>query len=296
MSDWIPLCICPQDCLPRAGVFLSGSGSNAEKLLTDLASRSPRPLEIPVLITDAPETSRARELGKQFGIPVIECDIRKFYQERGETRVSILTPRGQEIREEWTQTLLEAIAPHQLDFGVFAGFVPLTNLTASLTCLNVHPGDLTYEKDGRRLFVGLHTIPVERAILEGLDYLRSSVLIVEPYSGQGDSMDNGLLLGVSQKVPIDFGGYSREQLQAIADARPAKRPKGGWNDPLEEIATRNQDNLKRHGDWTLLPPVVREFAAGSYETDGYGGLYFRGTPVKTVEFLPDGSFQLIQNM
>ncbi len=275
--------------VPNAGVFLSGGGSNAEKLLETLSASERPPVRVPALITDAPETSRARELGRRFGIPVVECDIRQFYRERGEARVSILTPRGQQIREEWTAALREAVRPLALDFGVFAGFVPLTNLTAELTCLNVHPGDLTYEKDGRRLLVGLHTVPVERAILEGLEYLRSSVLIVEPYSGQGDSMDNGLLLGVSGKVPIDFAGHSREQLRECAARRPEKRPKGGWNDSLEQVALANQDNLKRHGDWIVLPQVVAEFARGHYTTDANGGLLYLGTPVKTVQFAEDGS-------
>ena len=288
MTELLPLFQQPTGRLPNAGVFLSGSGSNAEKLLEALEACPQPPLRIPALVTDSPETSRAREIGSAHHLPVVECDIHRFYRERGETRISILTERGQQLREEWTNQLRQAVAPLALDFGVFAGFVPLTNLTADLPCLNVHPGDLTYLKDGKRLFVGLHTIPIERAILEGLDYLRSSVLIVEPYSGKGDSMDNGLLLGVSAPVPILLDGLSREALHACAAARPERRPKGGWQDDLERVALLNQDNLKRHGDWTVLPPVVMSFASGNYATDGHGGLFYQGQPVLTVEYSPDG--------
>ena len=78
--------------------------------------------------------------------------------------------------------------------------------------------------DGQRLLVGLHTIPVERAIVEGLDYMRSSVILVEPYSGSGGEMDSGHILGLSPKVPIDFMGKDRQALIDGLAKRPAKRP------------------------------------------------------------------------
>lgn len=247
--------------IPNVGIFLSGSGSNAEKLIQAVRRLETPVLNISALITDAPKTSRAREIAKEYGIPLIELDIKEFYLERGETRVSIMTEAGQRIREEWTNQLRKLIAPLKLDFGVFAGFVPLTNITRDFPCLNVHPGDLTYLKDGRRYLVGLHTIPIERAILEGLDYLRSSVIVVEPYKGSGaDDMDSGELLGVSPKVPIDFMGATLDELKACAAARPAKRPKGGFADRLEEIAKHNQDRLKEGGDWIVLPEAVINFA------------------------------------
>lgn len=267
----------PSDRLPNTGIFLSGSGSNAEKLLETLQKLPEPVLNVQALITDAPETSRARELGKMFNIPVIEHDIRKFYFDRGETRVSIATERGQLLREEWTEQLKQKLAPLHLDFGVFAGFVPLTNLTRDLPCLNVHPGDLTYLKNGRRLLVGLHTIPVERAIAEGLDYMRSSVILVEPYSGGGDEMDSGFILGISPKVKIDFMGQERSKLTACLDVRPAKRPKGGYGDVMEEVSSFNQNKLKEGGDWIVLPQVVIAFAQGRYAADGKQ-LLFDGKP------------------
>lgn len=273
-----PLFNKPADRLPNAGIFLSGSGSNAEKLLETLAALDKPVLNVSALITDAPETSRARELGRMFNIPVIEHDIKKFYLERGETRVSIATPKGQEIRELWTNGLREKLAPLKLDFGVFAGFVPLTNLTRELPCLNVHPGDLTYLKDGRRLLVGLHTIPVERAIAEGLDYMRSSVILVEPYSGGGDEMDSGHILGISPKVQIDLRGHDRDELVQCLEKRPAKRPKGGYCDDMEDVSTFNQNILKEGGDWVVLPHTVIAFAMGRYAADGKQ-LYFDGAPV-----------------
>ena len=247
--------------IPNVAIFLSGSGSNAEKLIEAVRRLEKPVLNLSALVTDAPETSRAREIAANYGIPLIEHDIRKFYHERGETRVSIMTEAGQRIREEWTNELRRRIAPLKLNFGVFAGFVPLTNITGDFPCLNVHPGDLTYLKEGRRYLVGLHTIPIERAILEGLDYLRSSVIVVEPYTGSGDKeMDSGELLGVSPKVPVDFMGATLEELRACASKRPAMRPKGGYGDLLEAVAKHNQERLKEGGDWLVLPEATIEFA------------------------------------
>ena len=276
------------DRLPNAGIFMSGSGSNAEALLNEL-SRLERPaMNVRAIITDAPGTSRARELGGLFGIKVIELDIKEFYAERGESRVSIATERGQEIREEWTNALRKLVAPLELDFGVFAGFVPLTNITGDFPCLNIHPGDLTYLKDGRRVFVGLHTIPIERVIVEGLDYMRSSVIVVEPYSGSGSEMDSGLLLGISPRVPVDFMGHSREELVACLASRPPRRPRGGYGDLMEKVASFNQGRLKEGGDWVVLPKAAVEFARGRYAIGDDGGLLHMEngvfTAVDTVEY------------
>jgi folate-dependent phosphoribosylglycinamide formyltransferase PurN len=275
--------------IPNIAVFMSGSGSNAEQLIQFLRKQPSPFVQIQAIVTDNPSGSRASELGKLYGLPVIAHDIRAFYAARGERRVSIATPAGQRIREEWTDSLRELIRPLALDFAVFAGFVPLTNISRDLPCLNVHPGDLTYEKDGVRQLVGLHTLPIERAIIAGLDYLRSSVIVVQPYDGAGNKeMDSGALLGVSPKVPVDFQGETPEALRDCAARRPAQRPKGGWGDRLEEIALHNQELLKRHGDWIVLPPCVKAFAEGRYATDEAGALYFDGHGTRTVEF-PSGT-------
>jgi len=274
---------------PRAALFLSGGGSNAERLIEDLAAAGQTAsYEVALLVTDAPASSRAREIGANFGIPVVANDIRAFYREQGEARVTLATARGRELRDQWTGQLRGQIAPFRVDFGVLAGFVPLTNITGDFPCLNVHPGDLTYLRNGRRYLVGLHTVPIERAILAGLNHLRSSVIVALPYTGHGEDMDNGPLLGISEPVPIDLHGNTIEELRAVAGARPAQRPPGGYGDRLDEVAKLNQDRLKREGDWVVLPKAVRAFALGDYGTDESGQLCLRtgGTwqPIETIVF------------
>ncbi|MBP5640955.1 MAG: hypothetical protein J6X55_15845, partial [Victivallales bacterium] len=142
-------------------------------------------------------------------------------------------------------------------------------------CLNVHPGDLTYVSNGHRTLVGLHTVPVERAILSGLKYMRSSVIVAQEYTGKGSEMDSGPVLGISSEVPIDFQGYDVDTLLQDQRKRPAVRPKGGYGDVLESVAKANLENLKVHGDWIVLPKVVVDYAAGRYAQDENGGLYYR---------------------
>jgi hypothetical protein len=226
---------------------------------------------------------------------LVELDIAEFYKARGEARASLATPRGRELREEWTDALRAALKPFAPDFGVLAGFVPLSNIVGDFPCLNVHPGDLTFEKNGRRLLVGLHTIPIELALAEGLRSLRSSVILAQPYSGSGsEEMDSGPVLGVSPEVAADFQGNSLESLLALRDARPAQRPPGGFKDALEALAALNQERLKERGDWTVFPPVVRAFAEGRYALDAKGALLWLSgdgawLPVKTVEFSSSGA-------
>ncbi len=282
----------PSGRVPRAALFLSGSGSNAVKLLEALKGQDKGAWSVAALATDRPLKSAARRIAAEFGLNdrLVELDIAEFYKARGESRVSLATPRGREIREEWTNALRAKLAPFAPDFGILAGFVPLSNITGDFPCLNVHPGDLTYERDGRRLLVGLHTIPIELAIAEGLKSLRSSVILAQPYTGSGsDEMDSGPVLGVSRQVSIDFQDFKLDELLSIMKARPERRPPGGFGDELEKLASRNQDILKEQGDWTVFPPVVRAFAEGRFAVDESGGLLWLDASgswksVKTMEF------------
>lgn len=287
------------ESLPKAAMFLSGSGSNAEEILRRLSAEAKPAFQVACLVTDAPATSRANELGALYHLPVVAEDIREFYHARGETRVSIATPKGQEIREEWTNVLRDKLAPYGVAFGIFAGFVPLTNLTADLPCLNVHPGDLTYRKDGERYLVGLHEIPVERAILEGLDWLRSSVILATPVTGKGDDMDGGPLLGISCPMGMSISEDQLAKFQEIASRRPERRPAGGFKDELEAFASARQGDLKEAGDWVVFYPVLKDFADDRYYVDKEKGkLFFRQgngnfLPIQTVQYGKDGSRELL---
>ena len=165
----------------RVIVLMSGSGSNAEVLVR--ASRMENSsFTVCALVTDRPERCRAREIASMYHLPLVECDIFDFYKKNGENSIRLDTPHRRELRNEWNAMLEKAIEPFAPDFGALAGFVPLTNLAAKLPLLNVHPGDLTAtDENGRRLYTGLHHLPVETAILDGvpgLQYIYYNTIVV----------------------------------------------------------------------------------------------------------------------
>ncbi|MBS1368821.1 MAG: hypothetical protein HPZ91_02590 [Lentisphaeria bacterium] len=272
----------------RAAIFMSGSGTNAEALLRYCAERPGCSFSPALIVTDAPESSRARVLSAEWGIPLVEHDIRAFYAARGESAISLVSERRRAIRAEWTDMLRELLVPREIDFGVLAGFVPLCNITADLPCLNVHPGDLTIEAGGRRILAGLHFRPVETAILAGHASLRSSVILAQPFKGGGEAeMDSGPVLGVSRPMPVELCGESVSSLSAVR----AARTHGPCRDRLREVAAFNLEKLKAAGDHVVLPRTVDDFAGGRFGTDGAGRLYFRNgdawVPCRTVEYGTD---------
>ena len=275
----------------RTVIFLSGGGSDAEAVLRYLAAGG-RAFRAVALATDSPLGSRARELGELYRVPVVELDLKKFYRERGEDSIRLDSPRRCAIRQEWSDELYFRLAPFAPEMGILAGFIPLTNLTGRFPCLNVHPGDLTLEDaSGRRLLAGLHILPVERAILAGHGRLRSSVILAQPYTGDGSrEMDTGPVLGVSEAMPLELEGATPDDLAALRDARAPGKP---VNDRLRRLALENVERLKVVGDHVVLPRAAEDFAAGRFYAEGrtLGFLVDNGKirQTLTVEYRRDGS-------
>ena len=282
----------PADKRPNLAIFLSGSGSNAEKLLANDQVRSAaNPV---VLVTDAPEKSRAAEIAAKYDLPVVEFSIRSFYRQHGLPNTSLATEAGRQVRELWTEELRQKLKAFEIDFGVLAGFEPLSNITNDYPCLNVHPGDLSVvDCEGNRCYVGLHSRPVESAILAGETSLRASVIIAQTFNDAGKDMDNGILLGVSDPMPIDFGGMTLDYLKSVKASRPARKPAGGWKDDLEALALRSQEALKYCGDHIILPLTVRDFAHRCFAIKD-NKLWYRATvdqpfaPITGNEYTIDG--------
>ena len=254
------------DAPAKAVVFMSGAGTNAAAVLR-FAAAKPRAFRVTALATDAPDSGHAYELGREFGIPVAALDLKKFYREHGEETIRLDSPRRRELRQQWSQRMYELLAPYSPELGILAGFMPLTNLTGKLPCLNVHPGDLTLEDaSGRKLLAGLHILPVERAILAGFAGLRSSVILAQPYTGDGSAeMDTGPVLGVSAPMAVDLEGATLDGLRKIHAARRRGVPVA---DELRSVAEHNVERLKVSGDHVVLPRAVEDFAAGRFYAEG----------------------------
>jgi len=276
---------------------MSGGGTNAAAVLEYTRARrcAFRPA---VLATDAPRESRAAELGARYGLPVVGLNLREFYRERGESSIRLDSPHRRELRQEWSEALYALLAPYAPELGILAGFIPLTNLTGRLPCLNVHPGDLTLEDSaGRRLLAGLHIVPVERAILAGYGELRSSVILAQPYTGDGSAeMDSGPVLGVSAAMPLDLEGATAAELAAEAAARiPGHVP----DDRLRALARSNVERLKSAGDHVVLPRAAEDFAAGRLYAAGrrVGFLADDGElrAARTIEYRADGTRRFLES-
>ncbi len=280
--------------LPSCAIFMSGKGSNAEKLIKASINDQDVAHQVKVLVTDRPKSSKAYELGEKYSLPVVAVGLKSFYTENGLASTSLTTEAGKKVRLLWTQKVLNELTDYKIDFGLLAGFEPLCNIMDAFPCLNIHPGDLTHTENGNRLLVGLHTVPVEKAILAGNTTLRSSVILAEPFHGKGENMDSGHILGISDEVAIDFMGHSLEELEACSFARPEHKPQAGFGDSLEKVATFNLQKLKESGDWKLFPKVVNDFASQRFCHDGNGLLYYRiPTPIPVTTILYGADFKEI---
>ncbi|MCM8529038.1 MAG: hypothetical protein NE327_21120 [Lentisphaeraceae bacterium] len=280
------------DSTARAAIFVSGSGTNAEKILDFWQDKSKNCSFEPVcIVTDRPGKCKAKEIAQKYKLPLIDEDINQFYKSKGLSSISLATEEGRKVREEWTESLYTKIKSLNVDFGIFAGFIPLTNITDHFPCLNVHPGDLTVcDENGDRVLVGLHTIPVHKAFEAGYDCMRSSVIVACAYEDGGDGMDEGIVVGISQEVPFDYLGKDEDYWLAEFKKRPSKKPTGGWKDKYQEFLSHNQEKLKISGDWVVFPQVVNDFAAGKYAHFGQDLFYKSGSkwlPVSIIEYTKD---------
>ncbi|WDE96721.1 hypothetical protein PQO03_01925 [Lentisphaera profundi] len=275
----------PPNGKARAAIFISGSGTNAIKIL-ELWNKDPETCKfIPsCLVTDRPERCAAREIAKQFNIPLIEHDIFSFYKSKNLKSISLASSEGRLAREEWTQGLIQKLNIYPLEFAIFAGFIPLCNITEQLPCLNVHPGDLTVtDKSGNRLLTGLHAIPIELAVINDIDHMRTTVIVASAYSSSGAGMDEGTIIGLSPEVDIDYQGRKVSEYQELHKNRSGK-----INDPLRDMANANQEALKADGDWVVFPPSVNDFASGRFSIDEKGQLYLDTNgnylPIEYIEY------------
>ena len=119
------------DAPARAVIFMSGAGTNAAAILR-FAAEAKRSFTVTALATDAPDSGNAYELGKEFHIPVVVLDLKKFYRDRGESSIRLDSPHRRELRQEWSDRMYELLAPYAPDLGILAGFVPLTKLSVKI--------------------------------------------------------------------------------------------------------------------------------------------------------------------
>ncbi len=243
----------PGDGVLLAAGFMSGSGTNLRRILEHqkrLESAGGCPFRVAVVFSDSRGGS-AVEIGADFGVPVITRDISDWYAERGRPR------RDLSIRGEYDEETVRDIGSYGVRCIVYAGYMSLVSdlLLGSYLGLNVHPSDLSIEKDGRRRFTGDHA--VRDAILAGERTIRSTTHIVE------GTVDGGRILAIS--APLEVLVPSGADLSDPAVLRAVEKD--------------NQDRLKQHGDWVIFPATVEGVARGRFAADASGLLHFDGQPI-----------------
>ena len=269
----------------RLAIFMSGSGSNAVKILERHAEQEMAGVvtfEPVLMFTDNPD-SNAEKISNRFGVPFSLNPIKDFYFERQASLSDKL------VRKEYDSVQLNNLRSSNVDAVALAGYdwVISPGICDNFVVVNVPPGDLrTKNADGKRNYVGLSWVPSAKAILNGDKYVYTSVHLVT------SGLDEGPLLAVSapQAVPSEVLGLERKVLLGKADslvdinAFIRANPSVSYEElarmfPIYGYAKDCQERLKVHGDWIEFPNAIVNISSGSYEKDREGKLYFEGNPI-----------------
>jgi len=241
---------------------MSGSGTNVRRIIEHQKKleleKGKSPYEVVLIFTDNPE-SNAERIAKEYRIPFLLNDIKKFYGNR--------SLKDMKVREEYDRKTLELIKPFKIDLIALAGYawVLTKPLVSNYLIVNVHPADLSVkDENGKRKYIGLHHIPAMKAILAGEKFLHSSTHLVT------ENLDAGEILLISKPLEVKLPeGVSLEDLK-----KPENR------ELLEKIAEEHQNRLKEVGDWKIFPLTLQWIAEGRFEMDENRKIYFDGELVK----------------
>ncbi len=220
----------------RIAGFMSGSGTNLRNIIEKSGS------EVVVIFTDKKE-SNAREISLEFGIPLIERDIKEFYLSRGFSDRS-----NMKVREEYDLETANELKKFNVNLVALCGYrsIITSRIYSKFITLNIHPADLTrVDEKGKRIYAGCAgTDCIRRAKANGDNLVRSTVHLVN-----GD-VDGGQIIAVSAPV---------------------------W---LEGDPESVQDELKVKGDWVIYPAVIKMIAEGVINIDEKRKVHFKGAVMK----------------
>jgi len=253
-----------------AAVLMSGTGSNARKLLEYVPpDRSAPRYEVRLIVSDNPG-SNYRRIAAEHGVEAVLNDIYEFcgipHPDRGlnpEDRKKLREPAR---REQFDRSIDRILDGCGVKLVALAGYdwVIAPFLCRKYIVLNVHPGDLRVrDSAGRRRYIGLGWIPTAKAILAGESLVHSTTHLVTA------ELDGGPIARVSQGVSVDLpaGTGPDNLLPDGVELGEVIRSLGG-GDMLEFassiLVTHSkavQERLKELGDWIEFPRTVDEVAA-----------------------------------
>jgi len=268
----------PGDDPMRVAIFLSGSGTNAVKILKryleQMKSSGHCAYDPVLLFSDNPDSNirnifsdfkdQKRSLGKAADYELHLCtkDIRKFHDENGLDIKDIGIPR-----EKYDHVQADVLRSRSIDLVVLAGYdwVVSTVIYQDFRTINVHPGNLRVKDDsGKPLYHGLGWVPSAKAMLNGEKNVYSSVHIVN------GELDGGQLLAISKpvKVPdevikITLSGnsysvpsYTRRRMTLLGKMNSKKHP-------LSEISEYVRDNPEIARDDDKMMKIAPVFVYAS---------------------------------
>ncbi len=261
----------PEKAMPMNVVaFMSGSGSNVEKVLEHQKRAEERgipPYRIVAVFTDEPSSQKCNYkniAGDYSLLPLEHGSIDDFYVKRGyPDKKSAGREEKLRLRKEFDEETLRLLRDFTKDYGVDIHCLMLGGYMSFLTSpvidnyltVNVHPADLRIRTDdGRRKYTGDNAVRDE--IAAGESEIRSTVHVA------AEKVDYGPMLMVSGPLAVDHQGLSLEQLRNS----PQK---------LEEVADYNQNRLKEAGDWVIFPKTLDYIAEGRFGQDREGNVFHR---------------------
>jgi len=243
----------------RVAAFMSGSGTNIEKLIeweNNLKAREgSSPFEVVFIFSDRSDGScQGEKIAYDTGIPYFSHDIRSYHSKRGVKR-TVGTEEGLSVRRQYDSVAGRLIKAFNIDVIALGGYMSYITLDR---CVNVHPADLSILTfDGHRRYVGDHA--VLDAISSGETVLRSSTL----WTDQG--VDTGPLLMVSEPLKVEFP----EPLELLVKDR----------EKLLRVSEIHQERLKEIGDWKIFPLTLEMVARGRFAIDKNNRIYVDGQPM-----------------
>lgn len=173
---------------PRIAILMSGTGSNARKILESW--RQYPNFDFVAIATDRP-TFHAATIAREYGLHYV------LVEQWGQIPFD---------RKAFFDTLSAYLRKLRINFLIYAGFLKIApkNFLTEFPGINIHPADLTIvTKKGTPKYTGIST--VSYAVNAGESYIASTVHVVE------ETVDNGIVIAVSKHVPL--------LIQGICDTR-----------------------------------------------------------------------------
>lgn len=281
----------PDEKPMRLAIFMSGTGTNAEKIIEvylqqrDAGTPSFEPV---VIVTDNAQ-SRAYELarGKYHSrgfTPHFSHESLGLFQRQRAGKPEM------EVREAYDQQHADLLKNLAIDAIALAGYawVITEPLWDGFLTVNVHPGDLRRKsEEGKPLYDGLGWVPSAKAILNGDTEVYTTVHLV---TGE---LDSGPILAVSEPQPVPEEVLALKdrmvllgKARSLRDVRRFIREHPEISDdalaeqfPIYKHARDCQERLKVNGDWRIFPQAINDIARGRYARDQKGVLYIGGKPL-----------------